>query len=978
MSNPVKNLSAQVQSFWAKTGDKETPVPGMSLPQHMLDSAMVAQRLWECWLSEGSKLNVAEKLGLTPEDACAFVAWVVGTHDIGKATPEFSGQLDSRQNQELFVYRQKIEDAGYEFPVSLTNVQGRCAHSQYSQSIITSWLTRVLGDEAEPVETAAQTVAHISGAHHGLPADRPTNICPDRRDEQLLEYVDDYEKYANWGEAWKELLGFITEQTGAKHALRQLINGGGGIPAELQFFLTGLTIMSDWIASNADYFPYETNIEDQNLRIETAFSRLALNSPWQPSSLKNLEPEEIYSQRFGWEGDINLRPMQRVAIEAARSLPHGGLICIEAPMGQGKTEAGLVAAEILAHRAGKNGLMFAAPSQATADALFTRVDQWAQRAAATSECVSMYLAHSKNQLNEEFKQKRFARINTSEPGTDSHQFANVVAHQWFSKKRGVLSNFVVGTVDQVLMMALASRHVMLRHLGLSEKVIIIDEVHAYDAYMNVYLINALKWLGKMRAPVVLMSATLPSATRKKLLDAYALGLHNDSSRKRRPSQGQPPAPQKVEVDLSYPVIHTVSADSAGVPQKWVIEQPPQQQEFSVRVMDDSFAELDSVLAPLETDGGCAAIICNTVGRAQEVYEHLQGTFTEQEVMLVHSRFLALDRVAMEQNLVSKLGKKARHGAGRPHRLIVVGTQVIEQSLDIDFDVMITDHAPVDLILQRMGRLHRHERAGQRPEVFERPICYVRGVEQLGSESKPPTFVKAAELIYAKAFLLSSYAQLMPYFEGKQLRIPADISALVQQAYMDSPTLPTSWANEWDEAQQKLKEQQNIGVKKAGVFSMQPGKDFMFDYFGKGGRALGTDSDEAKAQAKVRDTDETLEVIVVQADTTGEQYRPLSSDYKGIYFDVESPEKPDWKLANILAGSTIRLPHQFADNGKPAAENPFDKALGELERNYIPGWQQHYLLKDQLTLMLDANYECLLAGKKIRYSQELGLQVSNNE
>lgn len=651
-------------------------------------------------------------------------------------------------------------------------------------------------------------------------------------------------------------------------------------------------------------------------------------------------------------------------------------------MGQGKTEAGLVAAEIFAHASGKNGLMFAAPTQATADALFDRVADWGKKAAHGNDTVSMFLGHSKSSLNENFQKMRFAKIHINDGEKDAEDRAQVIAHQWFSRKKGVLSNFVVGTVDQVLMMALASRHVMLRHLGLGEKVVVIDEVHAYDAYMNVYLENALEWLGRMRAPVVLMSATLPGAARQKLMQAYArgLGVRKRAGRPVRGRRGGVPRAAQTSidsVDLAYPVIHTVSAESAGVPKKWEVEQPKEQKAFALALIDDSFAELDRVLSPVEVDGGCVAIICNTVGRAQEVYEHLQASFASHELMLVHSRFIARDRVKNEKKLVEALGKGHRAGTGRPQRFVVVGTQVIEQSLDIDFDVMVTDHAPVDLVLQRMGRLHRHDREGERPAHCATPVCYVRGVEELATEQVAPDFPDSAGFIYDESILLASYAQLMPYFAGRELQIPADMSGLVQGAYADSAVVPEGWAGAYAEAVQKRDEKQALSRRKAEGYAIRPASDaeFMSDFFRQS--EIRSDADELKAEAKVRDTDDTLEVLVVQSDDEGpnyQTYRPLDEEYAGLSFEVDALEKPDWKLAHVLAGSSIRLPYQFSDNGKPEKHNPFDKALTDLEQNLFSAWQKHYLLKGQLVLVLNRDMECELAGRKLRYSKEFGLQV----
>lgn len=964
--NPVHQLSPQARSFWAKTGVAtndfgEEIETGMELPQHMLDSACVAGYLWDNWISEGSKKWLKESLDVDETDARSLVCFLVGTHDIGKATPEFAGQLDSRGNPDLAQYRQKIVDAGFEFSLDLEKPDNRCPHSTYSQTIIEGWLVSkyLLEDEWE-LENV-QKLAHVSGSHHGVTSSPHSS---GRNDGRLINLISDEPKWRNWQQTWDELLTFIMQFTGAEEVLGRIVQSDRGLSLESQFFITGLTIMSDWIASNPEFFPYGP-VNSQEERVQKAFEEFHLPQSWKPESFEELSAEEIYKYRFGWDGDIQLRPMQKVVVDAAKSMPTGGLICIEAPMGQGKTEAGLVSAEILAAHAGKNGVMFAAPTQATANSLFTRVARWAENAAGGLDAVSMYLGHSKQNLNKDFQRMRYARIKTYEDLPDEKRKSTAYVHSWFSRKKGLLSTMVVGTIDQVLMMGLASRHVMLRHLGLGEKVVIIDEVHAYDAYMNIYLKTALYWLGKMRAPVVLMSATLPSNVRENLLKEYARGL---GIRRKK----------KFLIDSSgtdYPVVHTLCAEEKGRAQKWDVEQPVETQKFSLQVMGDSFEELDSILSVLEGDGGCAAVICNTVARAQDAYNHLLGLgiYSSDEVMLVHSRFIALDRTEMEEKLISKLGKEATRGNGRPHRFVVVGTQVIEQSLDIDFDVMVTDHAPVDLVLQRMGRLHRHER-DDRPNPLKEPKCYVRGVEELGAETQVPVFPKAANFIYAESILLSSYAQMMPYFEGKTLEIPTHISEMVQGAYSALPQLPESWVEYWEHVESKrLDKEQNsqVAAKGTALIKRYATNIVLYDL-----SETREERKEQRAEAKVRETDDTLEVIMIEQ-VDAESYRPLGNAYKDSVFPLHGLDKPEHKLAEALAGSTIRLPYQFADKTWNDRNN-FDLALAELEENKIDSWQKHFLLEGQLALILDSNGETNLCGYTLRYSKELGLQVISEE
>ena len=259
----------------------------------------------------------------------------------------------------------------------------------------------------------------------------------------------------------------------------------------------------------------------------------------------------------------------------------------------------------------------------TSNALFDRVKAWAQGPAAGSEPHTMFLGHAKNQQQDSFRYLQRADIFDSEADVEGKQSirpnTSVARHSWIGgRKRGILSTFVVCTIDQILMMALQSRHVMLRHLGLGSKVVIIDEVHAYDAYMGVYLKEALHWLGQMNAPVILMSATLPAHVRTSLMESYAEGLEIQDSTEWDFDDFDSENVTEPSLDLDYPVIYTLTAEDGYTPRKWQVTAPEEQVTISIRQIGDEFTDFDKMLEPLESGHGCAAVICNTVGRAQNV------------------------------------------------------------------------------------------------------------------------------------------------------------------------------------------------------------------------------------------------------------------------------------------------------------------------------------------------------------------------
>ena len=551
------------------------------------------------------------------------------------------------------------------------------------------------------------------------------------------------------------------------------------------------------------------------------------------------------------------------------------------------------------------------------------------------------------------------------------------------------------------MTALQARHVMLRYLGLASKVVIIDEVHAYDAYMSKYLSTALYWLGQMNAPVILMSATLPSDIRNELMKSYAKGLKIGTKPLKLTTYSQP------TLDLDYPVIHTLTAEDNGTPKKWKVEQPAEQTEIELKLIDDSPESVLNVLEPLANDHGCAAIICNTVGRAQEMHAFLSKQFGEEHVILTHSRFTATHRAEQEELLVSKLGKKAHYSeadgenSSRPHRLIVVGTQVIEQSLDLDFDVMITDFAPVDLVLQRMGRLHRHDSrsSSERTPAYRKPVCYMRGVEIFGSHDEMPRFPNGSTAVYEPMILLSSYAQLLPHFDGEPIRIPADISPLVQKSYQKSMSdeIPKSWADGYMSAEQEYLQNQKNAITRASNYLLRvrtPDDRTMADCMQ---RLLKPDdlrfSDDQIGEAKVRDTDASLEVIAIivernQPDNPKsaiKSYRLLPSisgtdEADSLRFNASDNAPPEYQQSMQLAASSIRLPYQYSDAPNHCIEGGklrFDDALEQLEEERIKNWKDSFVLKRQLILPFEeveaGVYSYRLCDYELVYTTQLGLQ-----
>jgi CRISPR-associated endonuclease/helicase Cas3 len=341
----------------------------------------------------------------------------------------------------------------------------------------------------------------------------------------------------------------------------------------------------------------------------------------------------------------------------------------------------------------------------------------------------------------------------------------------------VLAGLGVGTVDQTLLAALQTRHVFVRHFGLAHKTVIIDEVHAYDAYMVVLLERLLEWLGALGASVVMLSATLPKSRREKLIDAYRRGLGSDN-----PICNGAAYPRVSWLDGAGSCVRHIETSPASrktILMEWVGAQTAAAAPFELGV------RLQTILK----DGGCAAVICNTVSRAQEMYLALKPYFSvaDGELDLFHARYLFEDRDIREQRALGRFGKDRKN---RPHRAVLVATQVIEQSLDLDFDLMVTEVAPIDLLLQRAGRLHRHERPPEcpRPRRLETPQLWLLRPAISGDV---PLFGSANEGVYDSHILLRSWLELrrIEHEHDFRVAIPDSVEELIENVYDESRAYP---------------------------------------------------------------------------------------------------------------------------------------------------------------------------------------------
>lgn len=483
----------------------------------------------------------------------------------------------------------------------------------------------------------------------------------------------------------------------------------------------GFCSVCDWVASNPDFFPFSTK---EILPLDYFESR----RPLAQRSLKLCGLINTKPKKFGMSGlfpEYEPRGVQGINVP----IEEGGLYIIEAPTGSGKTEAALSIASSLIEQGHADSIIFALPTQATANSMFERLEKVASK--MYPEGSNIVLAHGKSRFNEGFRtlcqqgSKRESDIGLQQ------------CSEWLatSKKRAFLGQIGICTVDQVLIGALPVRHNFVRAFATGRGVLIVDEVHAYDSYMNGLLDKILKKQRESNGNVILLSATLPSQRKQDLISNWSHGLTD-------------------KLSTEYPLITTVSKDNLFkefIPKEKTEVKPV---NIELRFDDNTLPDLELIkeLINYAEQGFTVAVICNLVSDAQATWQKIKSITNKVKIDLFHGRYAFSDRSEIENQVIASYGKDRKEGAGS----ILIATQVIEQSLDLDFDLLVTQLCPVELLFQRLGRLHRHKRT-QRPSEVPRCIILSPKGDDFGLHSyiysNPAYLWRARSLIQSEPLVM---------------------------------------------------------------------------------------------------------------------------------------------------------------------------------------------------------------------------------
>lgn len=844
----------ELQDFWAKT------VPFQSVATHGIISGTICRHLMKVYLSEGSRRRVANLLGLTEDDLFDFMAYLVSLHDIGKIEYHFQCK-----DPEM---RVKLKELGVD--------QYYCGHENVRHEKTGAAVIRRLWRSQGQKVGACNMFSDMIGAHH----QKNYGLGSERKDSFFVGFSEELEHTMQ--------RAFLCDRNSK---LPQKPGMDRGIADSI---MLGMMILSDWIASgtafeDAEEWINKADSEEQIIRRTEEFL--------EKSGLK----KELVDWGIGFT-DIwpripkeGMRLLQERAEAVFQSGKRYRLILMEAPMGEGKTEAGMYCAVQMLRQWKKDGFYVALPTAATSNQMVSRMEAWFQNLDISKRVL---LLHGMAWMVDPHTQENTGNTDDSDEVT-----------RWLAPlRRGLLGQFSVGTIDQAMLSVTKAKYGVLRLLGLSNKVLVIDEIHSYDVYMGEFIQRLLEWCKAMEIPVVMLSATLPPKLKVKLLSPYT----------------------KQPLSKAYPLITAIGEE--GAVEEIPIEKTVKNMAVTVKLLPilNDPVQIARIAAELTEQGGCVCVLMNTVRQAQKVYTALEACF-DGELMLFHAQFPAGQRKKIEEKCIEKFG---RDKSSRPTKAILVATQVVEQSLDVDFDTMLTAVAPIDLVLQRMGRIFRHDET-VRPAHLQTPSQFVLIPE--GEDFAVDGYV------YPEVLLRQTIQVLK---DRDTVRIPEDLAPLVADGY-DESKVSSGDFEKWME--HMIGEQVEAGQSRKYLIGT-PDKIYS---------ALG-DSDQ------LFDDDGENKYLTVQT-RLGEPFVRIALLDPELYHQVRScvdndgtAKVRDRELAKLVQMQSVSVAERRLK---------FDKS----GISYIKGDN----LLAGVRVYLAQNGICELGGGRIRFDEKLGLMIEED-
>lgn len=747
------------------------------LPFHCLDVAACGVILLQ--RHDQLRRRLSDRLGIAESALIAWAGFLLCLHDIGKFSYRFQGLKPD------FAGLSETRPAARRYSVRHDTLGWHLWLGALEAPAMKRFIPESLPQRS--MRAALRTWIGTSVGHHGQPPDQ------DPLGFRLVDHFTTIDQQAavNFMEACGCLMLSTTELeiADAKSFAKAIKRNS--------WWLAGISVLCDWLGSNADLFPFS----DDAIPLDQYWHEHAL-----PAARKAIDhsgvlpltvPARSQSDLFDYLATPT--PLQRLA-ETMSLSQEPQLLILEDVTGSGKTEAAVTLAHRIQASGAADGVYLALPTMATSNAMHARVVGKDLHKRLFAGEPSVVLTHGAARLMQDEPPRNAVLPDgplERDYDGDETSAANLRS-AWLCdhRKKALLADLGVGTVDQALLAILPSRHQSLRLLGLARKVLVVDEVHAYDAYMQILLEALLRFQASIGGQVVLLSATLPQTTRQALADAYRAGLGRD-----------PVATTATD----YPLLTRV--DATGSEEIPVETRPEVKRSLPVQLVGDTQSAIDTLLDTHRT-GHCGCWVRNTVNDAIEAWQALHDAGVPMDRLdLFHARFALGDRLEIEAKALANFGPES--GPETRQGRILIATQVVEQSLDLDFDVMVTDLAPIDLVIQRAGRLRRHCRdtTGKRTESEQRgePLLHVLSPppDQDADAEWLAALIPKSAAVYQDLGNLWRTALLLQ--QHGAIRMPDDARTLIEGVYgEDAEALPAGLEPNSGTAEGKTMADRSIG------------------------------------------------------------------------------------------------------------------------------------------------------------------------
>lgn len=744
---------------------------------HSLDVAAVGRLL----LDPNKPLctSLAAQLKVTPEWLREWFCFCLIMHDMGKFFRAFQN-LAPNLSDDLVRY--------------LAQYPYKIRHDSLGFALWKKFLSKQLKDIVPPEAlNAISPWMEVVCGHHGQP--------PESRIQTIRPYLAEEDECAAEAFIREVLLAWKPDFEPLTHINKKDFR-------RVSWRLAGVAVLADWLGSDSEIFKYQDRPQSlTDYWTETALAGAQISLEKSQIEVCEVNPFQSITQQFSFIKEPT--PLQSYA----QDLKLGNspqLFILEDVTGAGKTEAAMVLVHKMMSAGLANGLYVGLPTMATANAMYQRMGECYRHLYRESALPSLVLAHGAADLSAEFKQS----IMLTEQLTDkSYQpdelSASVYCNRWLadSRKKALLASVGVGTIDQALLAVLPAKHQSLRLLGLMDKVLLVDEVHAYDPYMRKLLIALLEAHAAQGGCAILLSATLPYSFRTELTRAYAQGADYF---------GEGILEPKLLDTKSYPLVTRLS--NVGLSEDPVATRESVRRSVVIQRLGSELEAL-KVIEKTIAAGQCICWVRNTVGDAFKSYQQLRqlAFVSTEKITLFHSRFAMIDRQTIEVDVLARFGKESV-GAQRAGQ-VLIATQVVEQSLDLDFDVMITDLAPIDLSIQRAGRLQRHVRSLNGNRLTESDAKEERGTPCMYILSPDPGQVNDAnwlrqilpgtQAVYLHVGQLWLSIQALLHKGG--FKMPEDARELIESVYGQAANdIPEFLEQASNEAEAEHKAEKGMG------------------------------------------------------------------------------------------------------------------------------------------------------------------------